>query len=150
MLNLRKIAGIIAIIAVVGFVFLSCEEDSGGSSDKLSFPKELQGVWEGDEDNGTLTITADSIEGDTGNASYLASELNMLALMASGGAASVVPGYDYKITFTIKSGKITVKQKITYMGQSYDEDVTLTYEIKDGVLTIKDEDGDVAFTGKKK
>jgi len=32
MMNLRKIVGIIAVIAILGFVFLSCEEESAGTT----------------------------------------------------------------------------------------------------------------------
>jgi len=143
MLNLRRVAGIIAAIAIIGFVFISCDSDILNIS-VPNFPKELQGTWVGDNDNGTLIIKKDSVEGDKGGALDFAGHINSYVAMGLAGSA----GVGTKVTFKITNNKIivTIDQSIVGTGTN---DVVYPYTISGKVLTIKDENDKIWFTGEK-
>jgi len=143
MLNLRKVIGFIAIIAVAGFVFISCEGsilDEG----KPNFPKAMQGTWKGDTENGTLTIKKDSVKGDKGKAETFAGQIDTYVGMGIGG---LVLGN--KVTFNITNDKITVTIETKIAGTSTKTDVVYPYTIINNVLTIKDTNDKVWFEGTK-
>jgi len=146
MKNLFKIFGIIALAAIVGFTTFGCKNDPDevtGSVGKQD--TSLNGTWEGDTANGTLKIDGDDWTGTpvASNASSVAlavtTAIAQISLQNLGGGKGSVD---------ISNGKITMEY--SYAGYSSGVQVLFTYEIKDGTLTMKDEDGDVAFVGKKK
>jgi len=146
MLNLRRVVGIIAIIAVAGFVFISCEDGILGDITP-NFPKELQGTWKGDDANGTLTIGSNTIDGDKNKAKTLAGQFDIYIAAALAGSL----GGKHKVTFVIKDSKITVKGGASAVegGTSGSLDVVYPYEIKGKVLTISTSDKQEMFTGEK-
>jgi hypothetical protein len=129
-----RIAGIIAMVAMVGFLMVACDDgDDNKSSGGDAFAKELQGTWVGDEDNGTLIITAKSVDVEKqgySGAYTVASRISSLDIMTA--AFGGVKG---------DKGKI-------YYKMSGDTTVVYTYSIAGSTLTIKDGD-DVEFVGTK-
>jgi len=144
MLNLRRVVGIIAIIAVAGFMFIGCE-DSILNEFTPNFPKNLQGTWVGDNDNGTLIIKKDSVEGDKGGASDFAGQINLYIAAGVSGALGLGP----KVTFTITETRIAIKMEKAIAGTDGQLDVIYPYTISGKVLTIKDTDDKIWFTGEK-
>jgi len=101
----------------------------------------LYGKWVGDEESGTLEITADAWTGTGGTAEGIALVVNSFLLMPK-------PAGVDSYSFTISGGKMTVKA----VGMEF---IIYTYKIDGDKLTINtcDDDGtneEVEFVGKKK
>ena len=66
MKNAIKLFVIIALVAIIGFSMVACDNGTGG--DEATFPTELHGTWT-NTDSEVITIAATTLtyEGDAGN-----------------------------------------------------------------------------------
>jgi len=147
MKNTLKFLGIVTMSVIIGVSLVGCRNTNDGRDDtdpfdtagSLSFESALRHTWVGDEENGTLTFTANGVESpsalETG-AGEIAFSFNVMAM------GNIVGGASTKISAS--GGNITVS--VSAYGQSQSE-VWFTYTISDRTLTILDEDGDAVFVG---
>jgi hypothetical protein len=61
----RSIAGVIALVAVIGFGFTACGDDNGNGGNDVVIPIEYRGTWvgTGNIEGELLTITATTVKG---------------------------------------------------------------------------------------
>ena len=140
-----KFLGIVTLSVIIGVSFAGCrnndvsDTDLFGAAGSLSFESALRHTWVGDEENGTITFTANSVESPSGletGAGAIAFNFNVMVM------GNIIGGATTNITAS--GGNITVK--VSAYGQSESE-VWFTYTINGQTLTILDEDGDVIFEG---
>jgi hypothetical protein len=137
-----KLLGIIALALVIGFSMVACgggdgDDDGKEGKDTKSggaYASELQGTWVGDATNGTLIITADKVDG---------------------GKDSTTNSYDvetqilYGEVFSKNYGGVKGDSGKIYYNFAGTTTICYTYTIAGSTLTLKDEDGVVAFVGTK-
>jgi len=150
MKNTLKFLGVIALAAIIGISFTGCDNTRGGNSDdpfnaggNLSFDSALRGTWVGNEENGTLVITANSISSPDPltNAAYFALGINSMVLMSVEG-----------VTYSLSASGGNMTATASFLGYSESE-VMYTYTISGSTLKIFDPDGydgpEIIFEGTK-
>jgi hypothetical protein len=149
MKNFWKIFGIIALVAIIGFSMLACEEKSSDDDDTTGTDTttpdtnkpgvsgaETDGTWVGDATNGTLVISGNKFT----SPDPTGTKANILAASITNSATAATIG--------VGDGKITIT-----VGGAYTQ-VAFLYTVSGNTLTISTSEtanppNEVKFTGTK-
>jgi hypothetical protein len=140
----KVLVSVLMVLCVSMFVACSKDDDNkGGGGGGGKIDSAIRGTWVGDEDNGTLVISASDMTSE--------SDYSTGAGQVSLTIGMYINGYDlggakYEIT-KISGGEIMLK--LSAGGQSA-ESVLYTYKVENNVLTIKNANGSTVFVGTKK